>query len=343
MFSGFTYDVLWYLIVIVALGFYVVLDGFDLGVGALHLFARGDKERRVLLNSIGPVWDGNEVWLVIVGGALFAGFPNAFATIFSSFYVFAMLLVFGLIFRAVSIEFRSKVASEKWRRNWDVAFSCASILIAFGTGLVLGNLIEGIALDAHQDFTGSFLDFIRFYPILFGITTVSLFAMHGAVYLAMKTDGALFERTKQWTMHSMKAFVLLYVILTAATFYFAPYMTKRLVQYPILFLLPIGSLVLIFNLARQLNRHNTGWAFLSSCGSILGFLSLFPIGTFPILVRSNIDPVQNSLTIVNAASSELTLKVLLIIVVIGVPLVLAYGGYIYRVFRGKVELDDHSY
>ncbi len=341
--SALTLDVLWYLILIVALGFYVVLDGFDLGVGSIHLLARNDRERRILLNSIGPVWDGNEVWLVIVGGALFAGFPDAFATIFSSFYVFAMLLVFGLIFRAVSIEFRSKVASERWRRNWDVAFSAASILIAFGTGLVLGNLIQGIALDANQDFTGSFLDFIRPYPILFGITTVILFSMHGAIYLAMKTEGELFERTHHWANNAIKAFIACYIALTAATFYFAPYMMERLVAFPILFAFPAAALALMYNIPKQLAKHNAGWAFLSSCGSILGFLSLFPIGTFPTLVRSSIQPENYSLTISNAASSELTLKILLVIVLIGVPLVLAYGGYIYRVFRGKVQLDDHSY
>lgn len=183
--STLTLDVLWYLVIIVSLGFYIVLDGFDLGVGSLHLFVSCDSERRKFLNAIGPVWDGNEVWLVIVGGALFAGFPEAFATIFSSFYVFTMLLLVGLIFRAVSIEFRSKESSKRWRDCWDKSFSFASIFIAFGAGLVLGNLIQGIPLNAQRDFTGNCLGFIRPYPILFGITTVILFAMHGSVYLVM--------------------------------------------------------------------------------------------------------------------------------------------------------------
>lgn len=340
---GLSFEVLWYLIVIVALGFYVILDGFDLGVGTLHLFAKDDNERRVLLNSIGPVWDGNEVWLVVVGGALFAGFPDAFATIFSSFYVFAMLLLFGLIFRAVSIEFRSKHESHKWRHNWDVAFSLASILIAFGTGLVLGNLIEGIPLDADKDFVGSFVGFIRPYPILFGIATVVLFAMHGAIYLFMKTEGALHERIKLWIPKLIKSFVLCYIILTLATFYFASYMTRRMENFPVLFLIPLAAFFLILNISRQIKKNNGGWAFISSCLSILGFLSLFPIGTFPILVRSSVNPDSYSLSIANSASSQLTLTILLIIVLIGVPLVLAYGAYIYRVFRGKVRLDDHSY
>jgi len=189
-------DFMWYLVIIAALMFYAVLDGFDLGVGSLHLFAKGDHERRIFLNSIGPVWDGNEVWLVIVGGALFAGFPEAFATIFSSFYVYTMLLMFGLMFRAVAIEFRSKHESVRWRNSWDIAFSCASVSIAFGTGLVLANLVEGIPLDSNKDFVGSFVDFIRPYPILVGLTTFALFAMHGALYLVMKTEGSLHEQLK---------------------------------------------------------------------------------------------------------------------------------------------------
>ncbi len=338
-----TLEVLWYLVIVVALGFYAILDGFDLGVGSLHLLARNDQERRVFLNSIGPVWDGNEVWLVVVGGALFAGFPDVFATVFSSFYVFTMLLLFGLIFRAVSIEFRSKEPSNRWRRNWDVAFSLASILIAFGVGLVMGNLIQGIPLDSNKDFTGNFLLFIKPYPILFGLTTIALFAMHGAVYLVMKTEGSLHEYLKGWTKQTIWIFLGLYFVLTLATMYFEPHMTFRMKEYPALFLIPLVSLFLIFNILRQMRKNNSGWAFISSSLSIFGFLSLFPIGTFPVMVRSSIQPDLNSLTIYNSSSSSLTLKVLLIIVLIGVPLVLAYGGYIYRIFRGKVRLDDHSY
>lgn len=341
--SALTLDFLWYLVIIAALVFYSVLDGFDLGVGSLHLFARNDNERRIFLNAIGPVWDGNEVWLVIIGGALFAGFPEAFATIFSSFYVFTTLLLIGLVFRAVSIEFRSKHESKRWRKNWDIAFCCASLLIAFGTGLVLGNLIQGIPLDAHKDFTGDFIGFIRPYPILFGITTVALFAMHGSIYLVMKTEGSLHQYLKKWVASCIKVFISCYVLLTLATFYFAPYMTLRMREYPVLFLIPLAALLMILNIPRQMKKDNSGWAFISSCLSILGLLSLFSIGSFPILVRSSINPADYSLVISNSASSQLTLKILLIIVLIGIPLVLAYGTYAYRVFRGKVKLEDHSY
>ncbi len=339
----FSLEFLWYLVVIASLMFYAVLDGFDLGVGSLYLFARTDKERRIFLNSIGPFWDGNEVWLVIIGGALFAGFPEVFATIFSSFYVFCVLLLLGLIFRAVAIEFRSKHESLKWRKNWDGAFSAASILISFGAGLVLGNLVQGIPLDQHKDFVGTFLSFVRPYPIVFGITTVSLFSMHGAIFLLMKTEGALHEYIKSWIQRCIWFFLGCYCLLTVLTFYYAHYMTVRITGHWLLMLIPILALCFVFNIMKQVKKNNNGWAFISSCISIVLLLSLFAIGTFPILVRSNINPEQYSLVISNSASSALTLKVLLYIVVIGLPLVLGYGTYIYRIFRGKVKLDDHSY
>jgi cytochrome d ubiquinol oxidase subunit II len=341
--SIFTLDVLWYFVIVAALIFYAMLDGFDLGVGCLHLFARNDSERRIFLNAIGPVWDGNEVWLVIVGGALFAGFPEAFATVFSSFYVFTTLLLFGLIFRAVSIEFRSKHESRRWRHSWDVAFCLASLLIAFGTGLVLGNLIQGIPLDEHKDFVGTVWGFIRPYPILFGFANIALCAMHGSVYLLMKTEGDLHEHLKKWVNRCTVVFVSTYFILTFATFYFAPHMTERLKEYPILFLIPLAGLLLVLNVPREASKNKSGWAFISSSLSIAVFLSLFPIGTFPTLIRSSLNPAEYSLVISNSASSELTLKVLLLIVLIGLPLVLSYGAYIYHIFRGKVRLDDHSY
>lgn len=338
-----TLSFLWYVVIAIALIAYAVLDGFDLGVGSLHLLARSDKERRIFLNSIGPVWDGNEVWLVIVGGALFAGFPEAFATVFSSFYVFSMLLLFGLIFRAVSIEFRSKNESLRWRKSWDLAFCFASILIAFGVGLVIGNLIEGIPLNELKDFKGNWVGFIKPYPILFGLTTICLFAMHGSVYLLMKTEGTLHEYLKSWVQRCVALFVIFYGLLTAATFYVAPHMTTRFHDYPWLFLIPLVAIAMIANIYVQMKKDNSGWAFISSCLSIFSLILLFVIGSFPIIVRSSIQPAANSLTIANSASSPLTLKVLLLIVLIGVPLVLAYGAYIYRVFRGKVRLDEHSY
>ena len=336
-------EVLWYLVVVVAVVMYAVLDGFDLGVGCLLPFAKKDEERRLFLNSIGPIWDGNEVWLVIVGGALFAGFPDVFATIFSASYDFVMLLLAGLIFRAVSIEFRSKRRSPKWRKTWDSVFAIASFIIAFGVGLVLGNLIQGIPLDEHKDFVGNTLTFIRPYPIFFGITTVALFMMHGSIYLTMKISGTFHEAIRPWIKRCILIFISCYIILSVFTFIAAPHMTERMLDNPWLLLVPLLALLAILNVPRLIHKRSDGWAFIFSCLSIAFLLLLFPLGTFPTLIRSSIDPDAYSLTIMNSASSPLTLKVLLTIVIIGVPLVIAYGAYIYHIFKGKVKLDSASY
>ena len=334
---------LWYFVVGISVVFYVVLDGFDLGVGCLHLLTKKDEERRIFLNAIGPVWDGNEVWLVIVGGALFAGFPDVYATLFSGFYDICMILLAGLIFRATAIEFRSKGPSRRWRSTWDRVFCVASIAIAFGLGLTLGNLMEGIPLNAEGDFIGTFSLFLRPYPILIGLFTVSLLSMHGSIYLAMKTEGALNEKVRLWAKRCIVLFVGMFVLTTVATWGAAPNMIERFLEEPWFFLVPLVSILAILAVPRAFSRNEDGWAFLYSCFSILFLFGVFGIATYPDLIMSSIDPEHTSLTLYNAAASRLTLKVLLIIVAIGIPLVLAYGTIIYRIFRGKVKIGSTSY
>lgn len=340
--TSMTLDTIWYLVIIACMICYAILDGFDLGVGSLHLLTKKDEERRVFLNAIGPFWDGNEVWLVIVLGALFAGFPAAFATLLSAFYNLVMLLLFSLIFRAVAIEFRSKHPSRKWRQMWDVTFCIASVGIAFGIGLVLGNLVQGIPLNEQQDFVGTFTDFFSPYTILLGCTSVALFTMHGSIYLTMKTDGDLHEKLRKWVNPCIFVFIAFYVLTSLATIVYMPHMLERMKASPWLFVIPLLSLLAILNIPRHIHRERNGWAFIFSCLSIALLLSLFAIGTFPTLIHSSVNPRTNSLLITNAASSPLTLTVLLWIVGIGIPLVLAYGFYIYRIFRGKVHIDPHS-
>lgn len=339
----FTLEVLWFIVILLSVIFYSILDGFDLGVGALHLFVKKDEERRIFLNSIGPVWDGNEVWLVIVVGALFAGFPEVYATLCSSFYNMVMALLCGLIFRAVAIEFRSKMPSHSWRNGWDRVFSIASLLIAFGGGMLLGNLIWGIPLDSHRDFVGTMRDFFNPYALLVGVTSVALFAMHGSIYLVMKTEGELHDRLHRWVRYTILFFVSSYLVTTGVTLRYVPHMTAHMKDLPILFSIPLIAFFSIFNIFIQHRKRNDGWAFLSSCFSIALLLLLFGIGTFPTMIRSSLDPLNNSLNISNAASSPLTLKILLLIVAIGMPLVMAYGFYVYHIFRGKVKLDKSSY
>ncbi len=334
---------LWYLIIGVSVIFYVALDGFDLGVGMMNFFTKKDSERRVFLNAIGPVWDGNEVWLVIVGGALFAGFPDVYATLFSGFYDLCMILLAGLIFRAVAIEFRSKRPSKQWRSTWDAVFSISSFVISFGLGLTFGNLMDGIPLNAAQDFTGDFSLFLRPFPVLIGFFTVSLMLMHGAIFLAMKTEGALHLKLRRWAKSSIAVFIAFFVVATLAAWVAKPHMVLRFKENPWLLVVPSLALLSILNVPRLFTRNHDGWAFLSSCSCIFFLFLVFGVGTFPYLVRSTVDPELNSLTFFNAAASPLTLKVLLVIVAIGVPLVLAYGTFVYRIFRGKVKIDHSSY
>ncbi len=336
-------EVLWYIVIGCSIVMYTVLDGFDLGVGSLHLFARTDEERRVFLNSIGPVWDGNEVWIVVVIGALFAGFPNAYATVFSGFYSLLMFIIAGFMFRAAAIEFRSKHESVRWRKLWDGVFCVSSILIAFVLGLLLGNAVEGVALDEHQDFIGTFGDLFRPYTLLVGVTSVGLFSMHGALYLSLKTEGETLDRVRKFLVPVVDFFLFWYLVMTFVTLLFMPHMTERISGSPYLLIFPVLSLLGVLSIPYHIRKNRLGWAFTSSSVSIVLLLILFSLGTFPVLVRSTILPETHSLTIYNTASSPSTLAILLTVAAIGVPLVIAYMFWVYRIFRGKVKLEKSSY
>ncbi len=340
----FTFDLntIWFMLIGILLAGYAILDGFDLGVGSLHLFVKDDMERRVLINSIGPVWDGNEVWLVTGGGALFAAFPHVYATVFSGFYTAFMILLFVLIFRAVAIEFRSKQNSKLWRQSWDVAFSIASILITLLMGVALGNIVQGIPLGADKEFTGTFWTLISPYTVLVGITTLALFMMHGAIYLTMKTEGELQSKVSSWVNNTIIFFVICYVTTTMATLVYFPHMVDHFKSTPWLFIVAVLNMLAIANIPREIHHKRNWYAFLSSSASIFALLALFAIGLFPNIVLSNPNP-EFSLNIYNAASSQKTLMTMLIIAIIGIPFVLAYTISIYWIFRGKVKMDSHSY
>ncbi len=335
-------NTIWFLIVGALLSGYAILDGFDLGVGALHLLTKSDIDRRLSINSIGPVWDGNEVWLVTAGGALFAAFPDVYATVFSGFYSAFMLLLFVLIFRAVAIEFRSKQESKRWRAAWDRAFSISSIVIALLMGVALGNIITGIPLAQNKEFIGSFIGLLSPFALLVGITNVSLFMMHGAIYLVMKTAGELQIQVRGWVNNTIIFFVICFVTTTMATLIYYPQMLIHFKEMPALFLIAILNMLVIANIPREIYKGNDFKAFLSSSASIALLLLLFAIGIFPNLVLSNPNP-EHSLTIYNAASSQKTLMIMLIMAIIGIPFVLSYTIVIHRVFKGKVKLDDTSY
>lgn len=336
-------EFIWFTAFVLLLTGYAILDGFDLGVGMLHLFSKKDVERRLMLNSIGPVWDGNEVWLVTAGGALFAGFPHVYATACSAFYIPIMILLTGIIFRAVAIEFRSKQPMAWWRWTWDFMFSLASLIIALILGIALGNLIRGIPLDSSREFVGTLSDLLTPYTIWIGVTSVALFVMHGSIYLMMKTEGEFHEKMRRWVNPSIITFIMCYAITTAVTLIYMPHMTEAIKERPIFFVIALVNMFAIANIPREISRGNDGRAFLSSCMNIICLLALFAVGTYPNAIRAINDPANLSLTIYNSASSELTLKILLLFAGIGIPLVVAYTVAIYWIFKGKVKLDSTSY
>jgi cytochrome d ubiquinol oxidase subunit II len=339
---SFDLNTVWFVLVGILFTGYAILDGFDLGVGAIHLFAKTDRDRRLMLNAIGPVWDGNEVWLVTGGGALFAAFPEAYATAFSGFYMAMMLLLVGLIFRAVAIEFRSKQPMAWWRKLWDVSFSASSVLSGLLIGVALGNLALGVPLDKHHEFAGNFWGLLHPYALLVGITGLALFAMHGSIYVVMKTEGEFQDRVRSWVSPTILAFVICYAITSLATFFFVPRMLNNLWAAPAMFAFPVLSLLVILNIPREIHKGREFLAFLSSCLAVAGLLATFGAGVYPNLIVSNPD-AANSLTIYNAVSSDKTLGIMLLIAILGIPIVIAYTTSIYWIFRGKVTLTHSSY
>ncbi len=335
-------NVVWFLLVGVLIIGYAILDGFDLGVGVLHLFTKDEKEKRTEMNSIGPIWDGNEVWLLTGGGALFAAFPIVYATVFSGFYIAFMLLLFALIFRAVSFEFRGKVDSPAWRKFWDYAFGIGSLLPALLYGVAIGNILRGIPIDKAGNYTGTFIGLLNPYAVLVGLVSLILFTLHGSLYLMVKSDGELRHRMSGLSTKLWITFMLLYIVATFWTMFEAAFLFEAILKNPmfwILFLLLIGS-ILFIPIAVKGEKYFQ--AFLSSSVMIAAMVGLVAVSLFPRLVPSSIDLI-NSLTIYNSSSSERTLMTMLIIALIGMPIVIAYTFFIYRIFKGKVVLDKESY
>ncbi|MCB1119397.1 MAG: cytochrome d ubiquinol oxidase subunit II [Chlamydiia bacterium] len=334
---------IWFTAFVILITGYAILDGFDLGVGMLHLFSKEDRERRLMLNTIGPVWDGNEVWLVTAGGALFAGFPHIYATFCSAFYDLIMFLLGGIIFRAVAIEFRSKMPMAWWRWMWDILFAFASLVIAVILGIIVGNLIHGIPLGPDKEFTGDFFSLIHPYALLVGLLTVALFFMHGTIFVLMKTEGELHDKMRAWVNPSIIFFVMCYVITTFVTMIYMPHMVKTIQDREVFFFIVLCNILAIANIPREIHKERDWVAFLCSSANIICLLVLFAIGTYPNVIRAINDPANLSLTIWNSASSDATLKILILIALIGIPMVLSYTIAIYWIFHGKVKLDATSY
>ncbi len=335
-------NTVWFFLLGILLTGYAILDGFDLGVGALHLTAKNDEERRKVINSIGPLWDGNEVWLVTGGGALFAAFPEAYATAFSGFYMALFLLLMGLICRAVALEFRSKQPMKWWRSLWDAVFSISSIVTAVLMGVALGNIALGIPLNSRHDFTGTFFSLLHPYALLVGLTVLAIFTLHGALFLLIKNEGDLYARLKSLTTKLIIVFYVMLAVTTIATFLVVPHVLANLKAIPVLFIVPAIAFLAAGYLFAAHKKGKDFKAFLASSVTIATLFLSLGLGLYPNLILSSPE-AANTLTIYNASSSTKTLWIMLVIALIGMPLVIGYTSFVYRTFRGKVKLDQHSY
>lgn len=336
-------NTIWFFLIGALFAGYLMLDGFDLGTGPLLLSARGDTDRRILLNAIGPVWNGNEVWLVTGAGASFAAFPEVFATAASGFYDVMMLLLLALIFRAVAIELRSQRPGLFWRSAWDLAFGLSSVLSALLLGLVLGNVIWGVPLNSERQFRGDILNLLHPYAVMTSLTTLLLCIMHANVYLALKTRGELQQTLMRWTKLTVPSYLACFLATNVFTMLACPHIASAVSKNPIVLYGILGfSIAIALNIVRELRRRNVGRAFVCSCLTILSHLFVIGLAAYPVLLFSTPNH-EFDLTIYNSASTTATLRFMLIVATIGIPVVLAYTVTVYYIFRQKVVLTDESY
>lgn len=335
---------LWFVLFVAIIAGYLVLDGFDLGVGMLHPFAaREDRERRIVLNSIGPIWDGNEVWLVVGGGVLFAAFPVVYAALFSGFYWELMFVLIFLILRTVAIEFRSKRESSRWRGLWDAVFSVSSYALALLLGVAFGNVISGVPLDPNGDVRiGSLLDVLHPFAVFLGVTTVAMLLMHGALYLVVKTDGELQARVRRWVPRFVGLFTL-----TAATsavwIALEDYgVTDTFTDDVWTLLFPTAALAAYVVMVVMFRRGRFVAAFFGSCAVLAFSLATISAGLYPNMLKSSTN-AANSMTVTNASAESYTLTVMLVVAIVGIPFVLLYTAGVQYLFSGKVELTESSY
>jgi len=334
---------IWFGLFVLIIAGYVILDGFDLGVGMLDLFvARTDDERRIVLNSIGPIWDGNEVWLVVGGGVLFAAFPMVYAALFSGFYWALMLVLLFLILRTVAIEFRGKRRSDHWRRSWDGVFALSSVMLVLLFGVALGNVVVGVPLSQSGDVTITIVQLLKIFPVLVGLTAIAMLALHGGLYLAVKTTGPVYDRVRGLAPKLAGAFAVLGLIVVVMMFANDYDAVQRFKDQPVWLLVPVAAVVAFALIWVYRARGRDVAAFFSSAVMLGLLLITAGIGMYPNLLISTTDQAYN-MTSNNAASQHMTLEVMLIVAIIGIPFVVLYTSGVQYLFRGKVELSPDSY
>jgi cytochrome d ubiquinol oxidase subunit II len=318
----------WFITIAVLWIGYFFLEGFDFGVGMLlHPLGRSDADRRVMINTIGPVWDGNEVWLLVAGGATFAAFPNWYATLFSGFYLPLFLILLALIFRGVAFEYRGKVDSVRWRRRWDLAIAVGSWVPAVLWGVAFANIVRGVPIDANQDFTGTLFTLLNPFGLLGGVTTASLFMLHGANFLSLKTVGDIRERA-----HRASEIMGIVAIVTGGTFLIWNQLARGTgwTWIPVLGA-AIALVVGVF--AERADREGVAFG-ATGLAIALAVVALFG-SLWPNVMPSSTDPAF-SLTVENASSTDYTLKVMTVVALVMTPIVLLYQGWTYWVFRKRI-------
>lgn len=331
-------NVLWFILVAVLFTGFFFLEGFDYGVGMLLPFlGKDDVERRVIINTIGPFWDGNEVWMITAGGALFAAFPHVYATMFSGFYLALFLMLLALILRGVAIEFRSKDESQQWRGTWDWMIFIGSTLPALLWGVAVTNLIQGIPINAKMQYAGTFFDLLSPYTLVGGIAFLLVFLFHGASFLTLRVEGKLIERARQTAVKIGVLAAIAFLSLVGLTY------TNTDLFKSVFASIALGGAVVVFVLGYALLwMKKFGWAFTMSGLAIVFTTVAFFSGLFPRIMVSSLNPMW-SLTVYNASSSVYTLKIMSWAALALVPVVLAYQGWTYWVFRKRVSAKQLEY
>jgi cytochrome d ubiquinol oxidase subunit II len=332
----------WFVLWGVLWAIYFMLDGFDLGLGALMPFlAKREEERRIVYSSMGPFWDGNEVWLITAGGVTFAAFPKTYAVLFSSLYSALMLLLFSLIFRAISIEFRGKLASPVWRAVWDTCLTIASFSASLLLGVTFANIFKGIPIDGEGVYQGTLFTLLNPYGLLGGLLFLMLFLVHGALWQAIKAGGPLQERAGRMAIRLWPVLLVVAVVFLVATG-FATRLYENYLGNPLLFLVPLAAVAGLLG-SRFFMARGAWWrAWFASCLTIVSATLFGVIGLYPNLLPSSLDPAF-SLTVTNSASTPLTLKIMLAVALTFVPIVVLYQGWVYYIFQGKVTEQDLAY
>jgi cytochrome d ubiquinol oxidase subunit II len=345
-------ETIWFICVAFMIAMYVLLDGFDLGAGAIHLFAaRDDRERRMILRSIGPIWDGNEVWLIAAGGTLFFAFPVLYASSFSGFYLPLIMVLWFLMIRGLSLELRAHIKDQMWASFWDVMFFIGSALLAIFFGAALGNVVRGVPLDEDgyffQPLWTNFSPFsqtpgiLDWYTVLIGLLALATLVIHGSNFIALKTENEVNARSRRVSRLFTFATIALTVLATLATFWVSPWMLQSFNERPYGYVLPLLAIAGLVGMVFFNFRGDERASFLSSSVYIIGMLTSSVFGVYPRVLPA-VNPA-NSLTIHNAASSDYSQAVGLIWWSIGMVLAAIYFIFIYRLFRGKVRMEDKGY